>query len=601
MPRRSSGFVACVWLLANLACAAPARADASPLQSVSIRAQLDPVRHVIRGVVVQRLRNTTSVALGRMVFHLYLEAFRDRRSVFMRESGGALRGVRVQGAAGQRLLSLRIDGADALGRADRELVPGDTTQLSVPLLTPLPPGATTHVEIAFEATLPELAARAGYLGDFHVLAQWFPKLAKLEADGSWASFPYHGNGEFYADFATYDVELEVPRGYSVEGTGERVAHRARGERDVHRFRADRVHDAAYVVAEDLVIHERRCVGVRVRVAHTAGFALAADEHARATCAGLASLGAWLGPYPYPTLAVVVPPRGASGGAGMEYPTAFLTDGPWFPTAWFPAYPAIETTFHELAHQWFQGLVANDEVTHPMLDEGLASYVGYEALARFRGDRAPDANPSWRDELVHESLRPFVARADVPRPSLPAHAYDAYGYGTSVYGRSAAVFETLARIHGRARVDAAIGRYAREQRYRHPRPSDLLAAFEHELGPAVAAQLEALLIRGERITVRVERLSAVRLRAVRSGPLDVPLELEIRNGTLRRRLLWQGSARFELALGSGPGPRCLVVDPDRRSLLDDRRVDDVGCLERPRGRLDGRLRGLLAFVLRGLAP
>src|SRR6187549_3804298 len=53
--------------------------------------------------------------------------------------------------------------------------------------------------------------RTGYSGGFHFVAQWFPKLARLEPDGTFAHFAFHPQSEFYADFGRYDVSLEVTR------------------------------------------------------------------------------------------------------------------------------------------------------------------------------------------------------------------------------------------------------------------------------------------------------------------------------------------------------------------------------------------------------
>ena len=79
-----------------------------------------------------------------------------------------------------------------MASAERELTPDDFTQLRVPLRAPLMPGAKLLVEASFVAKLPPVFARSGYVGDFHVIAQWFPKLAKLEPSGDFAGFPYHG-------------------------------------------------------------------------------------------------------------------------------------------------------------------------------------------------------------------------------------------------------------------------------------------------------------------------------------------------------------------------------------------------------------------------
>ncbi|HEX6242281.1 MAG TPA: hypothetical protein VFZ61_15325, partial [Polyangiales bacterium] len=126
----------------------PARADADPpiAQRYRLEATLEPRQHRVQGKLSLAFTNSSRVPLERLVFHLYLNAFRDARSVFMRESGGALRGTRAAGH-GQLLLSgLRVAGTDRLGEADPQLVAGDFTQLSVPLAQPLASGASVTIE-----------------------------------------------------------------------------------------------------------------------------------------------------------------------------------------------------------------------------------------------------------------------------------------------------------------------------------------------------------------------------------------------------------------------------------------------------------------------
>ena len=228
-------------LLALLTGTAVARADRGELPQVSqhyaLTATLDPQAKRISGHVRITFTNTSARALDALVLHLYLNAFRDERSVFMRESGGRLRGERAHGRGSLELASLTIGGRDVLAASDRELVEGDRTQLRAPVDPPLRPGATLVVESTFDARLPPVFARSGYAGDFFAIAQWFPKLAKLEPDGHFASFPYHALGEFYADFADYALTLRTPGDFAAVASGVLVGERREGDQIVREFAA----------------------------------------------------------------------------------------------------------------------------------------------------------------------------------------------------------------------------------------------------------------------------------------------------------------------------------------------------------------------------
>ena len=144
--------------------------------------------------------------------------------------------------------------------------------------------------MAWESRLPPVFARSGWHGAFHMVAQWFPKLARLEPGGEWASFPYHGHGEFYADFADYDLTVETPPGWVVGASGVMREERFTSAATVRRFEAERVHDVAFAAApwfEELEgTHEGEAGPVHVRVLYPPGFRGAAERHLEVTLAGL---------------------------------------------------------------------------------------------------------------------------------------------------------------------------------------------------------------------------------------------------------------------------------------------------------------------------
>src|SRR5207244_2447824 len=100
------------------------------------------------------------------------------------------------------------------------------TVFTVLLPQPVPAGASATLEIAWDARVPEVIARAGHHGDFFMIGQWFPKIGVLEAPPTrgatsprWNCHQYHATSEFYADFGTYDVEMTVPNDMKVGATG----------------------------------------------------------------------------------------------------------------------------------------------------------------------------------------------------------------------------------------------------------------------------------------------------------------------------------------------------------------------------------------------
>ena len=133
------------------------------------------------------------------------------------------------------MTSLRIGKRDLL-----PLAAVDDTLLVVPLAEPVGPSAAIEVEIEFVSTLPKVFARTGYVGDFHAVAQWFPKIGVWDCGGGacrWRAHQFHGRTEFFADYGTYDVEIDVPAQMVVGASGVLQEERpVTGGRKVLRYR-----------------------------------------------------------------------------------------------------------------------------------------------------------------------------------------------------------------------------------------------------------------------------------------------------------------------------------------------------------------------------
>ena len=449
-----------------------------------LSATLDPDQHRVDGELWIRFVNHASRAVSELYFHLYPNAFESTKTVFMREGGAHIRD-RSLAHPGSLTLSVleTAQGVDLLPHAESELIPHDKTQLRVALPRAVAPGETLELHLRFRTQLPEIVARSGYAGRFHMLGQWFPKLAKLEPDGTFASFPYHGLGEFYADFADYELSLRVPRSYVTAAGGERTRTSEDGSFRTDTFVAERVHDMAAACDPELERYTGRAGNVQIALYAPPGYGAAADRQLKLIAAGLEYFGAAYGPYAYPQLNVVIPPEAAGGAAGMEYPTLFLSGGPWWalPDALpDPNHDVIAA--HELAHQWFSSLIATNEVETPMLDEGLAEWASLDFLrARARAFGKVFDPFDMLDAT-------FLFRGHpVPSSLLPAHAYKYDKLARAVYLRPARVLDQIERRHGRAPLMTALRSYALAQRFRHPTFADLAAAFDGAFGPGFAAR------------------------------------------------------------------------------------------------------------------
>jgi hypothetical protein len=592
----------------------PLREHAEDVADYTLRARLDPTAHTVHGEGTIRFRNTSSATLHELWLHLYLNAFKNERSVFMREPAAGFRGsapVIDWGTIDVRSLSLRDSSGDpalakdllpemdltgGVGTAD---VTHDETDARIPLPRDIAPGETLTLDVVWDDKLPGVIERTGYHGSFHFVGQWFPKLARLEPDGTWAHFPCHHLAEFYADFGTYDVTLDVPESYTVGATGPRVESRRDAGRLIERHVQSDVHDFAWTAWDQFESREEPIDGVEVRILYPKGFDADAEAELRAIRFAIPHFRDRYGRYPYSVLTLVHPPPGADEAGGMEYPTLITTGGAWFAPLLSREIELV--TIHEFGHQYFYGLLASNEVEWPFLDEGVNSYAEADALGamfgagsvvRFAGFSVSDHSLAavLGDAFEHDS-----------RVAQPAYAFPTGQlYAALVYQRTSAILETMRRVYGDDAMARALGGYTRAFRFEHPGPDAFVQSFADGMGREAAATLRRALFdegwvdyavtevvshattpprglfdrNGKRETITdapvdanaVEGSVLVERRGTLSFPVDV--ELTLVDGK-RVRMRWDGrDSSVRLPYQGASRIRAAVVDPDHNVLLDD---------------------------------
>ena len=476
---------------------APLLGDAplSPrLASYRIEAALDVAAKEVRGRQTLIWKNDAVEAVSSVPLHLYMNGFKNETTVFMRESGGKHRSARKEEESWGwiEVASIRVDGAEL---RPQSTYGEDETTMTVPLPRPVAPGETLTMEMTFTTHLPEIFARTGYKGDFFLVGQWFPKIGVLRvANGRqrWHCDTLHLNSEFFADFGTYAVTLRVPKTHVVAATGVLAAARDGADGRVLEYRAEDVHDFVFMADPFMQVARTNAQvaggTVEVRVYHRPEQAAYAARHldaARRTIEGYSRLYV---PYPWPIMSVVDPPPDAAESAGgMEYPTLVTAGGDIdIPGLLF----AEEVTVHEVGHNWFQGILASNEVDEAWLDEGLNTYANGIVLDEWFGADRSSFDGIFRlgyyqrDQVVSGMLEPLDPI------DTPSYEFDGVrSYGVATYTKTSLAMKTLEGMIGRDRVWAAMGHYAKKWAFKHPEGDDFFAAISEGLGEDVRWFLE----------------------------------------------------------------------------------------------------------------
>lgn len=576
-------------------------AHAAPVASYTWRVSLDPVKHELTGKGQIVWKNASSVPQRELWLHMYLNAFKNEGTVMLRSPASGFRGTQPLSDWGwialRRLHARELD-ADLLAGADKHSPgdPADETDIRVPLPREVAPGASLTLDVEFAAHLPSVTIRTGWSGSFHMVAQWFPKLARLDPDGTWAHFPFHRFSEFAANFGSYDVTIDVPEAYVVGATG-RLDSEARADgRVTRRYLQDDVHDFAFTAWDRFQEMKETMDGVEVRCLYPPGYDAAARVQLDVVKKSMAHLGAAFGRYPYGTLTVVHPPDHAGEAGGMEYPTLITTGGAWWLVR-SGTRPIEVVTVHELAHQWFYGLVATDEMRFPFLDEGFTTWAEVDAMEAIFPRTSAAGLPGVRLGLdsMYRSFSLTVARDERIARAAPEFPRG-LDYGALVYARTATVLSSLSNVYGREEMRRAVGRYARRYRFEHPQPEHFLAAVAEVLGDEAATAARRALLEGGWVDYAVEEASTwptVGRRGLfgdppeervdtathppwsgqavlrRHGTVALPVDVDLvgSDGT-RQRTRWEsGQDTLRLQWSGTSALGWVVVDPEHRVLLD----------------------------------
>lgn len=498
-----------------------------------IRVSLDAERHELLGTETLRWTNPSDVPVPELQLHLYWNAFRKNRSTFFRESGGRLRRDEAdadQGFGSIDVTSLTLEGSDLLARSRFEAPddgnPDDRTLLSVPLPATVPPGGTVALEIAWRGRIPKVFARAGYVRDFHMIGQWYPKVAVFEPRGrrrrsepGWNARQYHAHSEFYADWGDYRVAITVPERFAVGSAGALVSETRADGRKTLVFEQESVHDFAWTADPRFVVKETvwdpgkdlpaaevaraakllgrserelragfRKVALRylMQPDHEAQWTRYADAHKWA----LTWLGLYAFPYPYAQSTCVDPPEDGSGAMGMEYQTIFTAGtaralGAWPLTGLRPQEVVV---IHEFGHGWWYGLVASNEFEESWMDEGINSFTEYEMMDRRWGGPATLPFGATFSSFDLGRLRTISAR-EVDRLVTPSWGFaDDAAYARNSYARGATAVDQVRRLLGEEAFWRSFKAFSERWRFDHPTTEDFLDAFR----PLAPGALEPLI-------------------------------------------------------------------------------------------------------------
>ena len=361
------------------------------------------------------------------------------------------------------------------------------TILEVTLAKAILPKQKTTLTLDFEGQVPLQIRRSGRISEEGValsMTQWYPKLCEYDFEG-WHANPYIGR-EFHGVWGNFDVKITIDKAYTIGGTGYlqnkneighgyqdagvQVVYPKKTKNLTWHFYAPNVHDFAWG-ADNEFIHDMILGPNNVELHFLYKNKKENLENWKKMQPKTAELLAFfnenVGQYPYKQYSVI-----QGGDGGMEYGMCTLITG----NRAFGS--LVGVTAHEMAHSWFQFVLATNETKHEWMDEGFTSYISNLAMNKILPPKKPE-NPF--EDAYNNYI--YLAKSGKEQPlSTHADRYDLnMAYGISAYSKGEVFLAQLGYIIGQENLNKTIKRYYNEYKFTHPTPNDIKRVAEKVSG------------------------------------------------------------------------------------------------------------------------
>ena len=478
--------------------------------------------------------NNSPDKLTRVFYHLYFNAFQPNSQMDVRSRNiqDPDRRVtdRISKLKPEEIGFIKVNSLTQDGKNVTFQVVG--TILEVTLDKPINPGESSTLKMIYNAQVPKQIRRTGQNNKEGValsMAQWYPKMAEYDFEG-WHTPPYIAR-EFHGVWGDFDVTIHIDKNYTIGGTGylqnpQEIGHgyedkskklkKSKGEKLSWHFKAPNVHDFMWAADPDYN-HDilKTANGIDLHFFYKKNL----DEKYLKNWKDLQPKTAQLmsffsknvGQYPYKQYSVI-----QGGDGGMEYAMSTLITGKRSFNSLFGV------TSHEMAHTWFQFLLASNESKHPWMDEGFTSYISNIA-----------SNKILDKQLENPHLgsynRYFKMISYRKEESLATHA-DRYhlnsSYSTASYSMGSMFLSQLEYIIGKENVEKGLKKYFNDFSFKHPTPNDIKRSMEKVSGIHLDWYLNEWTQTTHTIDYSVRGFGNKKIILQRHGKMPMPIDVRV---------------------------------------------------------------------------
>lgn len=431
--------------------------------------------------------NNSPDELNRVYFHMYFNAFQPGSEMDIRLQNIEDPDGRMSVKGQSRIASLTTEEIGYLRASSLKQDGGDVsfnlegTVLEVMLAKPIPSGGKSTFDMEFEGQVPLQIRRSGRNNSEGValsMSQWYPKMAEYDFEG-WHADPYIGR-EFHGVWGDFDVKLTLDKDYTVGGSGylqnpQEIGHgyetpgskikKVKGKTLTWHFKAPMVHDFMWA-ADPEYIHD----SLKMENGPTLHFFYKNNPDILEnwkklqpkTADAMSFFNENIGAYPYEQYSVI-----QGGDGGMEYAMSTLITGER------KLESLVGVTVHELAHSWFQHVLATNELKHAWMDEGFTQFISSLCMNQVMNQQKD--NPF---ESTYNSYFSLVQSGKEQPQTTHADRYKLNtAYGISAYNKGSIFLSQLGYVIGQDKLMETLRSYYTDFKFKHPIPNDIKRTAE----------------------------------------------------------------------------------------------------------------------------
>ena len=483
--------------------------------------------------------NNAPESLSQVFYHLYFNAFQPNSEMNARLSSIEDPDGRMMLNKKSRITPLSETEIGYLGVSNL-LQDGkpiafsvEGTVLQAILNTPIAPGGSSIFTLDFKGQVPLQIRRSGRNSKEGValsMSQWYPKMAEFDFEG-WHADSYIAR-EFHGVWGDYDVKITIDKSYTIGGTGylqnpQDIGHgyqakgsqikKQKGKSLTWHFKAPMVHDFMWAAdanyTHDVLKMEN---GPTLHFLYKNKPELVENWKALQpkTAQAMEFFSKNIGQYPYEQYSVI-----QGGDGGMEYAMSTLITGERKLNS------LIGVTAHEMAHSWFQHILATNEAKHAWMDEGFTSFISDLCMQELL--EKTDENPFSGSYKGYQNLvksgkeQPQTTHSD-------RYSYNS-AYSITAYSKGSIFLSQLGYIIGQDKLLETIKTYFNNFKFKHPTPNDIKRTAERISG----LQLDWYLMDWTQTTntidyaikeVGAKNLETTTVTLERKGLMPMPLDI-----------------------------------------------------------------------------